>query len=119
LAKRNTDEQRLYVGNKQRMYVRDEWKCRKCGRRDNLTPHHVVYQSQGGEDVLDNLLCLCVKCHDDIHAGRLVLEVLRKLETNLDVRFWKRASWEIYRKANENLHQVSRTEEREDGFSQG
>lgn len=81
----------------QAVYRRDDWKCRSCNNRNGLDPHHVIFQSAGGSDTLDNLLALCRKCHDDIHAGRLVLEVLRVLKDNLDVRFWKRAAWELYK----------------------
>lgn len=52
-------------------YCRDHWKCRHCKTRNQLTPHHVQYQSHGGQDVVGNLLTLCIQCHDAIHAGHL------------------------------------------------
>lgn len=85
----------------QAVYRRDSWKCRNCSNRNGLDPHHVIFQSAGGPDTLNNLLALCRQCHDDIHAGRLVLEVLRVLEADLEVRFWKRDLWEMYKAAQE------------------
>lgn len=38
----------------------------RCERRAR-TKHHIVRSSQGGPDVEENLLDLCVRCHDDIH----------------------------------------------------
>ena len=85
----------------QAVYRRDSWKCRNCSNRNGLDPHHVIFQSAGGPDTLNNLLALCRKCHDAIHRGDLVLEVLRVLENDLEVRFWKRDLWEKYKAAQE------------------
>lgn len=47
---------------------RDDYTCQKCGYRNERTTrleaHHIVPQSQGGTDDLDNLLTLCSRCHD-------------------------------------------------------
>lgn len=76
------------------VFNRDGWHCRHCNRGDTLDPHHVIYRSAGGEDVLTNLLTLCRKCHDDEHAGRLVIEVLPVVVPNdLVVKFWKQKGW--------------------------
>ena len=55
------------------LYARDRYRCRSpvCGRRD-VTPHHLRFRSQGGDDSLENLVSLCVWCHlEGIHGGRL------------------------------------------------
>jgi 5-methylcytosine-specific restriction endonuclease McrA len=93
LAKRNAEEGRLYLYNKQQMYRRDGWHCRHCNRSTMLTPHHVVFQSQGGSDDLNNLLCLCTPCHDDIHDGRMRIEVVRLTTCDLVVKFWHLERW--------------------------
>lgn len=51
------------------VYERDGWRCRQCGSRRNLTPHHISRRSQGGADVLENLVCLCLQCHELRHVG--------------------------------------------------
>lgn len=58
------------------MYQRDNWRCRVCNDSRTLTPHHIVYRSQGGTHDLDNLITLCTKCHDDVHGGRLKIDKL-------------------------------------------
>lgn len=88
MAKRTPFEEKVYARNKALMYVRDGWKCRCCKSRNNLTPHHVVYQSQGGTDDLFNLLTLCINCHDDVHRGQMRLEVVALLAADLVVKFW-------------------------------
>lgn len=62
---------------------------------NGLDPHHVIYVSAGGLDTLDNLITLCRKCHDDIHAGRLKLEIVMICEKEGDVivKFWKQKGW--------------------------
>lgn len=37
----------------------------KCGGR--IDPHHIKMRSQGGEDTLDNLVCLCRVHHSWVH----------------------------------------------------
>lgn len=75
------------------VYNRDEWKCRHCGNRQMLDPHHVQHRSAGGEHAMNNLLTLCRKCHDDEHDGRLVIEVVEVLPTDLVVKFWRQKGW--------------------------
>ena len=87
MAKRSAYEQKVYERNKALMYQRDGWKCRCCRSRNNLTPHHVVYQSHGGTDDLFNLLTLCIRCHDDAHGGRICIEVVALLAADLVVKF--------------------------------
>jgi len=64
------------------VYERDENRCRNCGwdrsqwRRDApriLELHHLEEHAEGGPNIKENLVCLCSKCHDDVHAGRIHL----------------------------------------------
>jgi 5-methylcytosine-specific restriction endonuclease McrA len=82
--KRTLEGQRTYERNKQLMYRRDGWKCRHCGSRSMLTPHHLIFQGHGGTDDLENLLCLCMKCHDDVHDRRLLIEIVDTV-----IKFWR------------------------------
>lgn len=42
---------------------RDNHKCVKCGSSENLTADHIKPLIMGGEDCLENLQTLCLKCH--------------------------------------------------------
>lgn len=53
------------------VYERDGWRCRSCNRRDGINAHHIKYRSQGGNDEIDNLVSLCVRCHRAVHDGNL------------------------------------------------
>lgn len=46
---------------------RDGGKCQCCGKPGSHQ-HHVTYRSHGGQNVPDNLVTLCVTCHQDVHA---------------------------------------------------
>lgn len=67
-----------------RVEARDKGCCRVCGcqttRAGTGDPrlwgaaHHVIYRSLGGQDVESNLVWLCRRCHEDIHAHRIAIE---------------------------------------------
>lgn len=61
------------------VYERDGNRCRICGwsreqwRREDpriLELHHIEAHVEGGANIEANLVCLCGRCHDDVHAGR-------------------------------------------------
>ena len=62
---------------------RDGHKCFFCGATENLEVHHLLPRSQGGGDVLENLLTVCTKCHAWVHEGDpvhcLMMKRLRQL----------------------------------------
>jgi 5-methylcytosine-specific restriction endonuclease McrA len=83
-----------YERNKRLMYRRDRWHCRNCNTTQNLTPHHIMFQSQGGDDSLDNLVTLCLKCHDDVHAGRLgILVPMGEEGVASNIKFKRLGGW--------------------------
>jgi formate-dependent nitrite reductase cytochrome c552 subunit len=46
---------------------RDNNRCVKCKCKDELHIHHIVAQSDGGTDEVDNLTLLCNSCHRELH----------------------------------------------------
>ena len=44
--------------------ARDNYDCQQCGRFCLAPPHHVKKVSQGGDDVIENMVTLCTYCHD-------------------------------------------------------
>lgn len=48
---------------RQKVYERDEWKCRRCGARSNLTVDHVWPHARGGGISMENLQTLCEPCN--------------------------------------------------------
>lgn len=65
-----------------RVFTRAKGQCEvvldgaRCARRAK-DPHHVLKRSQGGEDVMENLIAVCRTCHDRTDAaysdGRLTI----------------------------------------------
>jgi len=49
-------------------YKRDGYKCTKCGINENLTLDHVVPQSLGGKDNINNLQTMCFTCNQEKKA---------------------------------------------------
>lgn len=44
--------------------TRDNYTCRSCRRKDNLTVDHIVQLSKGGTNSMENLQTLCKYCHE-------------------------------------------------------
>ena len=56
--------------------VLDGVTCQSCGQHDGVSPHHIIYRSQGGPDEIWNLITLCdinfsgaIPCHRKAHLG--------------------------------------------------
>lgn len=58
----------------------------ECG---GLEAHHIQHQADGGGDTAGNLVCLCTKCHDDHHGGRIVIEGWKETATGR-ILVWRR-----------------------------
>lgn len=69
-----------------KVYERDGGMCILCGRGDSLQCHHHVYRSQLGKGTEDNLVMLCVRCHELAHSQKAVRErigeYLKRLYSN-------------------------------------
>ncbi|MGO9642579.1 MAG: HNH endonuclease [Candidatus Acidiferrales bacterium] len=52
------------------MLERDGWHCQSCGRAENLQVHHIEPRSRLGDDTTENLIALCVRCHQKAHRQR-------------------------------------------------
>ncbi len=44
---------------------RDDYTCQQFIRPTESPPHHIQKLSQGGADVIENMVSLCVTCHDN------------------------------------------------------
>lgn len=52
--------------------------CRMCGRREDLTVHHLVPQRFGRDGNEGNLVALCERCHRRVeHTNILIREAAR------------------------------------------
>lgn len=58
---------------RRKVLKRDGFGCRCCGRKKNLTVHHVIWIIYGGRTVEWNLVTLCEGCHALVHDGKLVI----------------------------------------------
>ncbi len=56
-----------YETLRQQVLRRDGWRCQLCGTMSNLEVHHKQYRSHSGSDSEENLITLCVDCHDEMH----------------------------------------------------
>ncbi|MCB9638886.1 MAG: HNH endonuclease [Myxococcales bacterium] len=62
---------------------RDGYRCQSRQKVEHdkvLQVHHKLFRSQGGTDAPDNLVTLCRRCHEDLHAGMFALKA-RKSKT--------------------------------------
>lgn len=51
----------------QAVYERDNHQCVQCQSTKGIVPHHKIHRSKGGSDELDNLITLCLECHQKEH----------------------------------------------------
>jgi 5-methylcytosine-specific restriction endonuclease McrA len=58
---------------RKRVLERDGWRCQNCGSSKDLHVHHLAKRSKLGDDALNNLITLCVICHQRQHHFRLLL----------------------------------------------
>jgi 5-methylcytosine-specific restriction endonuclease McrA len=68
--------ERRAVAARQQARQRDHGQCVVCGK-PGAEMHHVTYRSRGGEDEARNLITVCKRHHEDIHA-KLVQPVATK-----------------------------------------
>jgi 5-methylcytosine-specific restriction endonuclease McrA len=51
-------------------------RCELCASKNGgMHIHHVRSRGAGGNDVPENLVCLCWRCHDEVHRGVIPREV--------------------------------------------
>ncbi len=51
--------------------VRDGNICQICGSHNHVQGHHIVDHQFGGAALVDNIISLCSKHHNDVHRGRI------------------------------------------------
>ena len=56
---------------RKKVLQRDNYTCMDCGSQEDLTVHHIlkVHDYPQLAFILENTVCLCVKCHCKIHRG--------------------------------------------------
>ena len=59
-----------YEPLRQHVLRRDGWRCQLCGAMANLEVHHQRFRSHAGDDTEENLITLCVSCHEEMHFQR-------------------------------------------------
>jgi 5-methylcytosine-specific restriction endonuclease McrA len=59
-----------YESLRQQVLRRDGWRCQSCGTMSNLEVHHKQFRSHSGDDSEENLITLCVRCHEEMHSPR-------------------------------------------------
>lgn len=67
MAKRSTP---IPLDIRRQVADRDEGRCRFCGTAVSVQAHHIVYRSQGGKHLLDNLISLCLEHHALVHSNK-------------------------------------------------
>lgn len=72
-------ERKIPFAIQKEVYSRSENKCQICGwsreqwtRKDSriFELHHLIEHVNRGANTAENLIAVCNRCHDDIHAGR-------------------------------------------------
>jgi RNA-directed DNA polymerase len=71
-AKRQAAKAKDLTFSKQQLVKRQQGRCLACGEslfnEEEIQVHHLLAQSQGGEDIYSNLSLVHLLCHQQIHA---------------------------------------------------
>jgi 5-methylcytosine-specific restriction endonuclease McrA len=78
-----------YAEVKQQVFARDNYKCRHCGWSE-VTPHHILFRSRGGQDTVANVVSLCSACHNACHDGNLRII---GIDANVELKFIRKTGW--------------------------
>ena len=63
-------------------------RCSVCGSEcAGLEAHHIQHQADGGDNKASNLVCLCTKCHDDHHGGRITITGWKETDKGRQLEF--------------------------------
>jgi 5-methylcytosine-specific restriction endonuclease McrA len=57
-----------YAALRRLVLERDGWRCQACGSSADLQVHHLRSRGRLGDDMLDNLIALCTRCHRQQHG---------------------------------------------------
>jgi len=74
---RYNPESRLATSAQRAQLIRrDGYRCKTpgCPHHLFLQVHHIKFYAHQGQTVPDNLLCLCSKCHRNVHQGHLHIQ---------------------------------------------
>ena len=66
---------------RQRILVRDNGNCIVCGSMYGIELHHYILRSANGMGTKENLVCLCGRCHFNIHNN---IELSNPLNENIE-----------------------------------
>ena len=90
MAKRHTGlDPKRWQTVRRRVFDRDRWRCRQCGRAGRLECDHIIPLAEGGKTyAVDNLQTLCRGCHIRKTAGENQAAAARRFPQSAR---WKRA----------------------------
>ncbi len=75
-----------FANTKAKVLNRDNYTCQLCKGKhkdSKLEVHHIIFRSQNGSDDEENLITLCYTCHQDLHQGKIKLNIKGKLKGQL------------------------------------
>ena len=70
---------------RQKIFRRDGFKCVICHEAKNLNVHHITYENLGAEKESD-LVTLCQACHEKVHSGDPMENLMSHREEDFERR---------------------------------
>lgn len=70
---------------KERVYERDKGRCILCGSNQGIPDAHYLRRSQGGLGIEQNIVTLCIKCHDEYDNGPKRAEYAQRIHDYLQL----------------------------------
>ncbi len=66
----------IYKRRSEQTMQEQGWRCADCNGIKPLTIHHKVFRSHGRDDRRENLIAICVSCHDSRHNQKRGVKAL-------------------------------------------
>ncbi len=63
---------------RRQILARDGYRCQICGDTHDLSVHHIIPLSKGGDSTAANLRVLCHSCHQRVHGKKAVRDRTKK-----------------------------------------
>lgn len=99
---------------RRRVYERDDFTCRNCGRSGGpygdheLHCHHIVPKARGGTHRPDNLATLCAACHKAVHSRYRTAPTAGQADAGSGWLVRLRSAWRSYKEYRGVFRRVRR-----------
>jgi uncharacterized protein YnzC (UPF0291/DUF896 family) len=96
-------ESQAWQAKRSKRLMIDNLTCQRCGSKKDVQVHHLTYENFGNEDVYNDLITLCKRCHEDVEREKeknkaptdIVLREIKRMENIEQIREYAQKQKEL------------------------